>query len=93
MRLENMIVLDRDEVNKNIAYALICETRYGKSWNGQKRMSRWMTEFTDQERSLARSMFRQAYRWYLVTGVPEEVRMKTKTLVLWNKLAEFCASL
>ena len=33
-----------------------------------------------------------AHKWYLVTGVPEKVRMSYDNYLLWQRLAEFCAT-
>lgn len=87
------IVLSRDEVNSNIPYALICETRYGSLWETGRRRRRWLAEFTEAERETASRLFKLSHTWYLVKGVPDEVRMHHSTYALWLKLADFCASL
>lgn len=91
MRL--MIVLDREEIKERIPYAMICETRYGMGWGTMRRKRRWKEEFSEKERDACRKLFALAYSWYLVKGVPDEVKMNVNTLALWEKLGEFCFSL
>lgn len=87
------VVLTRDEVNANIPYDLICMTRYGAHWETRKRKQRWLAEFTEAERNAASRLFALSHTWFLVKGVPDEVRMSAHTLALWLKLGEFCASI
>lgn len=87
------LTLSRAEIQKNIPYAMICETRFGMAWNTQARKQRWKTEFSPSERETASRLFSLAHNWYLVSGVPEKVSMEHATLELWAKIAEFCASL
>ena len=88
-----MIVLSREEVQKDIDYPVICETREGSRWDTMIRRRRWKEEFTDSERESCTRLFRFAHAWYLKTGVPEEVTMSLNTYSLWQRLAVFCASL
>lgn len=88
-----MIVLSADEVRQTIAYPLICETMCGSVWQTGKRRRRWEAEFTEAERKACSKLKTLAYKWYLTTGVPDEVTMSMSTLELWYKLADFCASL
>lgn len=88
-----MVVFSRDEIQQRLPYEMICITRYGSSWEIGKRKLRWTKEFTELERDSARSIFRKSYLWYLVKGVPNEVSITTETLNLWDKVANFCASL
>ena len=92
-RAETHIFLNRDEVNANIPYALICEVRYGCSWDLSKVKKRWISEFTEAERNKANKMFRQSHMWYLSTGVPDEVEMTASEFALWIKLGAFCGSI
>lgn len=88
-----MLVLTRDEIQKNICYPLICETMCGAAWDTGRRRRRWAEEFTESERHACSKLKNQAYRWYLRTGVPDEITMSLSTFSLWQKLAAFCASL
>lgn len=87
------IVFERDEIEKNLAYRLICETRETSIWDTMKRKRRWVQEFSANERAAASRIFAQAHSWYLVKGLPDSVRMSVGTLELWHKLEAFCASL
>lgn len=93
MQTRVYLYLTHDEVIERIPYGVIAEIRWGRTWGTGKRRRRWLQEFTEQERNHASELFKLAYKWYLKTGVPDEVKMSTKTYCLWIKLAEFCASL
>lgn len=93
MEMRVMLTLTSDEVRSRIPYAMICETRFGSCWETGKRRRLWKQMFSDQERGAAERLFRMAYDWYLRKGVPDKVEMSTRTLVLWQKLGEFCASI
>lgn len=94
MKTEILITMTRDEVNSRLPYRLICETMGSeRHWDNRKRRTRWAAEFTEEGREECEKLYRLAYKWYLRTGVPDEVTMSLRTLCLWDKLAEFCASL
>lgn len=82
-----------DEIKHSIPYALICETRESSVWNTMKRKRAWAQQFTDAERDAASRIFSQAHAWTLTTGVPDKVKMSTRTYELWRKIAAFCASI
>lgn len=88
-----MIEFDQDEIRKELAYPLICETRHGAIWNTMRRKRAWLQMFTESEREKCSKIFAQAYSWYLVKGAPEHVVMSPSTYDLWQKLTMFCASL
>lgn len=87
------ITMSADEVKAKIPYALICETRYGSVWNTMHRKRMWKDWFTEQERNATSKLFSNAYSWYLVKGLPDEITMSVSTLQLWQKLGEFCSCL
>lgn len=87
------VVLTRDEIPEIIPYQMICMTRYGSMWNTMHRKRRWSEEFSSYERERLNAMCRQTHNWMCVTGLPETLSMTFGTLDLWNRLAEFCASL
>lgn len=93
MQVKTYLFLDRDEINRTIPYGLIAEARFGSRWGTMRRRIRWKEEFTESEREYAEALFRLAYKWYCVSGVPDEVKMRAKTLALWQRLGDFCASL
>lgn len=93
VKIATYIVLDRDAVQNIIPYAVVCEAHESSAWNTGRRKRRWDQEFTKEEKSDSRPLFAQARDWYLRRGVPEQVKMQSKTLALWQKLGEFCSSL
>ena len=88
-----MIELDHDEVQNDLGYALICETMEGVRWNSGSRRRMYNKTFTETEQRQIPRIKAAAHKWCLVTGVPEKVRMKTSTYLLWQKLAMFCAEI
>lgn len=86
-------VFTHAEIQQHLPYAVICETREGSRWDTMRRRRMWNAEFSDSEKKAATAIFRQARNWYLVKGAPDSVRMSGKTLGLWLKLGNFCASL
>lgn len=87
------IELDREEIQDKIPYALVCVTRFGRTWDTLRRKRRWKEEFTESERKSAGKLFDLARQWYLGKGVPDSVKMTPGTLSLWGKLGDFCSSL
>lgn len=88
-----ILTMSRDEVQRLIPYAMICETMGGAKWNTGTRRRKWANEFTEQERRKARELYNISRQWYLIKGIPDEVKMSATTLTFWNRLAEFCACL
>lgn len=88
-----MLVMTHEEVDTNIAYSLICFSRYGSAWDTGRRRRAWLADFTEEERRAACRLFKQARGWTVGRGVPDKVMMTEKTFRLWRKLAEFCASI
>lgn len=91
--MDLMLTFNRDEVNKEIPYAIICETRYGSKWDTGRRRRLFNNAFSMNEYSKCRKIFKLAHRWTLTTGVPKEVKMTLGTYKLWKKLGDFCAAL
>lgn len=88
-----MLVLTNDEIHESIPYGVICETMCGARWDTGRRRRAWATEFTESERAACSRLGKQARRWYLTTGVPDEVTMSVHTYELWQRLGAFCASI
>lgn len=93
MKLETYFVLNRDEIQQQIPYALVCETMSGARWGTTKRVRLMQERFNQTEINAIHNMHKQAYSWYLVKGVPEELRITPHILALWQKLAAFCCEL
>lgn len=93
MKVETYLELSREEIQNQIPYALVCETMSGARWNTGKRKRLMKQHFTETEREAISRMHKQAYSWYLVKGVPDELRITPHILALWHKLAAFCCEL
>ena len=87
--MKMMVKLEESDI-KRLPYALIAETASRAIWSTGKRKRLWAETFTSAERDACNSIIRQAKKWAFVTGAPEEVVMSTKTMLLWNRLADFC---
>ena len=70
-----IIELTHDDVQNELAYALICETMEGAYWNSGRRRRMFSKAFTRSEQQRISNIKAKAHKWYLVTGVPEKVRM------------------
>lgn len=93
MTVETYIVLSRDEINQQIPYAVVCETMSGAHWGTTKRVRLMRERFTQSEIDTIYRIHQQARIWYLVKGVPEELRITPHILALWHRLAAFCCEL
>lgn len=86
------MILTREEIQKEIPYHLICQTRYGRIWDTMRRKMLWNKIFTEEEKEKTEKMFRQAYTWY-TKGIPDTVRMDFSTYLLWDKIRSFCLAI
>jgi hypothetical protein len=93
MTVETYIVLNRDEINRQIPYGVVCVGMSSSRWNTGKRKRLMKERFTETEIDAIYRLHQQARSWYLVKGVPDELRIMPKTLALWHKLAAFCCEL
>ncbi len=87
-----MLVMTHEEVDTNIAYSLICFSRYGSAWDTGRRRRAWQLDFTEDEKKAAGRLFRQSFEWTCGRGLSGTIRMTMNTFNLWRKLGEFCAS-
>lgn len=90
--MKTMVTLTHEEAQSYLAYALICETMEGAFWNSGRRRRLYSKTFTEAEQRQIPRIKAIAHKWCLVTGVPEKVRMRYSTYLLWQRLAEFCAT-
>ena len=93
MEIRTYVILDRGEIQEQIPYALICETMEGAKWNTGKRRRLMKERFTKSEIKAIGRLHRQAHNWYLIRGVPNELELTTKTMILWRRLADLCCEL
>lgn len=87
------IALNREEIQERIPYALVAETMSSSRWGTGRRKRLMKQYFTEAEIDAIYRLHKQAYAWYLRTGVPDEVKMSVKTYYLWQKLANFCCEI
>jgi hypothetical protein len=87
------ISFNADEIRKEIPYSVVAETMSRAVWNTGKRRRLMKEQFTEAEIEACYRLHKQAYTWYLRTGVPEELKMTLDTYHLWHKLANFCSTL
>lgn len=93
MKVETYIVMDRDEINRNIPYPIVAETMSSSRWSTGKRKRMMKERFTETEIDAVYRIHKQAHSWYLVKGVPDELRITPHILMLWHRLANFCCEL
>ena len=93
MTAETYIVFSRDEIRAHVPYQLVAETMSSSFWNTGRRRRLMKEQFTEAEIEATYKLHHQARDWHLYKGVPDELRMRPKTLALWWKLAEFCMQL
>ena len=87
------ISLNREEIMELLPYQEIAVTMSCSVWKTMKRKRLMKDHFTESEIRKTYDIYRQARKWYLTTGAPEEIVMTPKTFALWHKLAQFCAML
>jgi hypothetical protein len=87
------IALNHDEIQERIPYAIVAETMSSAVWGTGKRKRLMKQWFAEAEIDAIYRLHKQAYSWYCVKGVPEEVKMSVNTYNLWQKLANFCCEL
>ena len=87
------ISLNHDEIQEQIPYAIVAETMSRSVWNTGKSKRLMKEQFTESEIEAIYRLHKQAYSWYLVKGVPDEVKMTLNTYELWQRLANFCCEL
>lgn len=90
--MQTYIVLNRNEVSK-LPYALICEVIGSGKWNSGQRRRKYAEAFTKYERRKCKELYELSVDWHLRRGIPDTVRMQSQTLILWRRLADFCAAL
>lgn len=83
----------REEIQKEIPYAIVAETMSRSVWNTGRRKQLMKEHFIEPEIDIINRLGRQAHRWHLTTGVPEELKLTLHTFEMWQRLANFCATL
>lgn len=86
------VVLDSDDIRNKLPYGIIAETTERCVWNTGRRKrlySQWFT--TAEMNTIYSQIIPKARSWAFVKGVPNHVHMKPSTILLWQKLGDFCA--
>lgn len=92
MKATITVTMSPDEVVKSIPFALITETRFGRTWETSRCRKAWSESFSSKDRVYAEVLFRMARKWF-IKGIPDEVEMTSQTLALWLRISEFCKSI
>lgn len=93
MKVETYIVMNRTEIEANIPYKIVAEVIGGAKWNTGRRKRLMNESFTLTERNAIYKIYSQARSWYLVKGLPDELRITPHILRLWHRLANFCCEI
>lgn len=91
--MEMLLKLSREEIQKKIPYAIVCETMSSSVWGTGRRKRLMKERFTEEEISKFDSMHNQARSWFLKKGVPNELVISISDIGLWERLAAFCCEL
>ena len=87
------VVLTQEEIRKNIPYEHIAKVKTSPKWNKPGRDKKFTEFFPILETSLARVLLNKAVLWSLIGPPERETRFTDHSLMVWKKLALFCATL
>lgn len=90
MKTETHVILEHDEVNDILHYQLIASCIGSSSWNTGKINREKEKIFSPSELEMIKKIYNKAHKWYLITGVPNEISMSIEEFNLWKKLKDFC---
>ena len=93
MKIESFVILEREDIQQNIPYAIIAETIGRSCWNTGKCKRLKKEFFTREEIANLPRIYKYARDWYLIKGVPDSIRLRPNTIELFVKLGEFCSQL
>lgn len=93
MKIESFVILEREDIQQAIPYAIIAETIGGSRWNTGKCKRLKKEFFTREEIANLPRIHKYARDWYLIKGVPDNIRLRPDTIKLFIKLGEFCSQL
>ena len=63
----------------------------GRNAGGRQRRA-YLAEFDEKERKRSGELYRRFYRWYLVSGIPQQVVMSVNTINFVERLVQFAAT-
>jgi hypothetical protein len=85
--MEVMIKLNHEEIN-NLSYPVVVEM-WDKVMGSFSKRRKYHATFNDKERATISRYYRKFYRWYLVSGAPEETTMRPETYRLLQRVCYF----
>jgi len=83
------LIVSGDVFTQKTGYAVIVECWEKKNYGRVRRA--WLETFSEAERNKLAKWYGKLYKWHLVSGVPAQVGLDTKTLELLIKAANFFA--
>lgn len=89
--MDIVIKLSHEEATR-LPYLIIAETTSRSIWNIGRRKREMEREFTPEEQKDIDTIIHIARRW-AGHGVPQEVIMENRMLILWKRLGDFCYKL
>jgi hypothetical protein len=84
-----MITLDYSELQK-LQTSIVVHGWEHKQYGRTKRQ--WLSQFSEQERKKAASLYPVFYDWYLGNGYPDQKKFQKETVDFINKLVYFFAT-
>ena len=94
MNIVIQISLQNSELDHELHYRLITETRHISAWDTGRRKRLYNEAFSSEEQAQHEFLFRQAWQWER-GNLPKEgcTTMTPDTYAQWQKLAHFCYQL
>ena len=86
-----MIVLNHIKFKQLIPYPVIVES-WDKIKSGKPKRE-WLKQFTEEERKRIAYYYKKFYDWYLLTGAPMSISLKSKNITLLQRAVNFFASI
>lgn len=91
MKTNISYILSSDELKDHLAYDFICTCIACEDWKCRKIRTKFEECFTEEERNIINNViYKKAYKWYLRSGLPEEVEISREEYELWQRLKQFC---
>lgn len=85
-----VLMFTGDKFRKTINYPMIVEL-WERRFDGRVKRA-WLKEFCAAERAAIGRWAQKFYRWHLITGAPQQIGMKLKTLELLQRAEAFFGS-
>lgn len=86
-----VLVLSHIKFKQLVAYPVIVEA-WDKVKSGKAKRE-WLKQFTEEDRARIAYYQKKFYDWYLVTGAPMSISVKSKNITLLQRAVDFFASI